>query len=81
MNTAAVGGPRRSLMFPRLFEDRSLSLLGDLPRSPCLIGLCSHFLSVMLLSFWVEELPFLDKRASLPLMYFSTLASTSAMLA
>ena len=29
----------------------------------------------------MEELPFLDMRASSPLMYFSAFASTSAMLA
>ena len=35
----------------------------------------------MIFSLWVEELSFLDIRASLPFMYFSALASTSAMLA
>ena len=68
-------------MLSRLLGDRSLSLLGDLSRSPCLLGLHSRFLSVLLFSLWVEELPLLDMRASAPLMYFSALASTSAMLA
>ena len=71
-------------MFPRLFGDHSLSplsLRGDLSLSPCLLGLRSRFLSLMLFSFWVEELPHLDMRASSPLIYFSTLESTSAMFA
>ena len=68
-------------MLPRLLGDRSLSLIGDLSRSPCLLGLRSHFLSVLLFSLWVEELLLLDMRASSPLMYFFALASTSAMLA
>ena len=38
-------------------------------------------LSVPLFSLWVEELPFLDMRASSPFMYFSALSSTSAMFA
>ena len=38
-------------------------------------------LSVPLFSLWVEELSFLDMRASSPLIYFSAFASTSAMLA
>ena len=38
-------------------------------------------LSVPIFSLWVEELPFLDMRASSLLIYFSALASTSAMLA
>ena len=79
--SSGLGGPRRSLTLPRLFEDRSLSLLGDLSRSLCLLGLHSRCLSVLLFSLWVKELPFLDMRASSPLMYFSALASTSAMLA
>ena len=68
-------------MLPRLLGDCSLSLLEDLSRSPCLLGLRSCFLSVLLFSLWVEELSFLDMRASSPLMYFFALASTSAMLA
>ena len=50
-------------------------------QSLCLFGLRPCGLSVLLFSLWVEELPFLDMRASSPLMYFSALASTSAMLA
>ena len=76
-----LSGPRRSLRLPRLFEDRSPSLFGDLSMSFCLLGLRPCRLSVPLFSLWVEELPFLDMRASSPLMYFSALASTSAMLA
>ena len=68
-------------MLPRLLGDCSLSLIGDLSQSPCLQGLRSRFLSVLFFSLWVEELPLLDIRASLPLMYFFALASTSAMLA
>ena len=68
-------------MLPRLFGDRSLSFFGDFSRSLCHLGLCPHCLSVLLFSFWVGELPFLDMKASSPLMYFSALASTSAMLA
>ena len=78
------GGPKRSLTLPLLFRDQSLSSLffcGDLSRSPHLLGLRSRFFSSLLFSFRVEELPHLDKSASSPLMYFSTLASTSAMLA
>ena len=70
----------RYMTLPRLFGDRSLSLLGDLSRSLYLLGLLSRCLSVLLFSLWVEELPFLDMRASSPLMYFYALASTSAML-
>ena len=66
-------------MLPRLFGDRCLSLIGDLSQFLCLLGLRSRCLSVVLFSLWVEELPLLDVRASLPLMYFSALASTSAM--
>ena len=47
----------------------------------CLLGLCPHRLSVPLFSLWVEELSFLDMRASLPFIYFSAFAITSAMLA
>ena len=68
-------------MLSRLFGDRCPSLLGDLSRFLCLLGLRSRCLSVLLFSFWVEELPLLDVRASSPLMYFSALASTSAMFA
>ena len=69
---------------PRLFGDRSLSPLSlhwDLSLSPCLLGLRSRFLSLLLFSFWVEELPHLEMRDSSPLIYFSALASTSAMVA
>ena len=58
----------------------SLFLCEDLSRSPHLLGLRSRFFSSLLFSFFVEELPRLDKRASSPLMYFSALASTSSML-
>ena len=75
------GGPKRSLKFRLLFKDRSLSLRGDLSLSPRLLGLCSRFFSLMLFSFYVGKFSHLDRRASSPLMYFSTLASTSAMLA
>ena len=68
-------------MLPRLLGDRSLSLLGDLSQSPCLLGLRSRFLLVLLFSLWVKELLLLDMRASSPLMHFFALASTSAMLA
>ena len=71
-------------MLPLLFGDRSLSSLslrGDLSRSLLLLGLRSHFFSSLLFSFYAEELPHLDIRASSSLMYFSALASTSAMLA
>ena len=68
-------------MLPRLFEDRCLSLLGDLFQFLCLLGLRSRCLSVLLFSLWVEEPSLLDVRASSPLMYFSALASTSAMFA
>ena len=64
-----------------LFGDSSLSFFGDLSRFLYLSGLCPCCLSVMLLSLWVEELSFLDMRASSSFMYFSALASTSAMLA
>ena len=47
----------------------------------CLLGLRPQRLSVPLLSLWVEELSLLDMRASLPFIYFSSLVSTSAMLA
>ena len=67
-------------MLPRLFEDRSLSFFRDFSGSLCRLGLRPRCLSVLLFSFWVGELPFLDMRASSPLMYFSALASTSAML-
>ena len=63
------------------FGDRSLSFFGDLSRFLCLLGLRPYFLSVLLLSLWVEELSFLDMSASSPFMYFSALASTSAMFA
>ena len=82
--SSGCGGPRRSLTFPRLFRDRSLSLwylCGDLSLSPCLPRLCSYFLSPLLFSFWVEELPRLDMRAFSMLMHFSALVSTSAMFA
>ena len=46
-----------------------------------LLGLRPRRLSVPLFSLWVDELSFLDMRASSPLMYFSTFASASAMLA
>ena len=68
-------------MLPRLFGDRSLSFLEDLFRSLCILGLRLCRLSVLLFSLWVEELHFLDMRASSPFMYFSALASTSTMLA
>ena len=68
-------------MLPQLFGDRCLFLLGDLSRFLCILGLRSRCLSVLLFSLWVEEPPLLDVRASLPLMYFSALASTSAMFA
>ena len=48
---------------------------------PCLLGLRPRHLSVPLFSLWVEELSFLEMRASSPLMYFSAFASTSTMLA
>ena len=63
------------------FGDCSLSFFGDLSRFLCLLGLRPCFLSVLLLSLWVEELSFLDMRASSPFIYFSALASTSVMLA
>ena len=65
----------------RLVGDRSLSVFGDLSRSLCLLGIRPCCLSIPLFSLWVEELPFLDMRASSSLMYFFVLASTSAMLA
>ena len=73
--------PRRSLRFPRLFGDRSPSFFGVVSRMLCLLGLRPRRLSVVLFSLWVEELSFLDMRASSPLIYFSAFASTSAMLA
>ena len=48
--------------------------------SPRLLGLRSRFFSPLLFSFCAEEFSRLDRRASSPLMYFSTLASTSVML-
>ena len=69
------------MRFPRLFGDRSPSFFGDVSRTPCLLGLRPRRLSVPLFSLWVEELSFLDMRASSSLMYFSAFASTSAMLA
>ena len=68
-------------MLPRLFGDRSLSVFGDFSQSLCCLGLRPRCLSVLLFSFWVGELPLLDMKASSPLMYFSAIASTSAMLA
>ena len=65
----------------RLFGDRSLSLFRDLSRFLYLSGLRPCCLLVLLLSLWVEELSFLDMRASSLFMYFFALASTSAMLA
>ena len=65
-------------MLPRLFGDHfmfPLSFCGDLPLSPRLLGLCSRFFSPLLFSFCAEEFSRLDKRASSPLMYFSTFAS------
>ena len=44
-------------------------------------GTSPHRLPVPLFSLWVDELSFLDMRASSPLIYFSAFASTSAMLA
>ena len=46
----------------------------------CLLELRPRRLFVPLLSLRVEELSLLDMRASSPFIYFSTLASTSAML-
>ena len=71
----------RSLTLLRLFGDRSLSFFGDLARFLCLLGLRPCCLSVLLFSLWVEELSFLDMRASSPFMYFFALASTSSMFA
>ena len=68
-------------MLSRLFRDRSLSFFGDLSQFLCLLGFRPCCLSVLLFSLWVEELSFLDMRASSPFMYFSALASTSAMFA
>ena len=76
--------PKRSLTLPHLFGDRSLfslSLRGDLSLSPHLLGLRSRFFSPLLFSFYAEDFSRLNRRASSPLMYFSTLASTSTMLA
>ena len=47
----------------------------------CLLGLRPRHLSVPLFSFRVEELSFLDMRASSPFIYFFAFVSTSAMLA
>ena len=58
----------------------SLFLRGDLSQSLRILGLRSRFFSSLLFSFYAEELPRLDIKASSPLMYFSALASTSAML-
>ena len=58
-----------------------MDFFGDLSRFICLLGLRPYCLSVLLFSLWVEELSFLDMRASLPFMYFFALASTSAMFA
>ena len=72
----------RWISLPRLFGDRSLfslSLHGDLSTSPHLMRLRSLFFSPPLFSFCAEEFSHLDRRASSPLMYFSTLVSTSAM--
>ena len=69
------------MRLPRLFGDRSPSFFGDLSRSLCLFGLRPRRLLVPLFSLWVEELHFLDMKASSPLMYFFAFASTSAMLA
>ena len=52
--SSSWGGPRRSLIFPRLFRDHSLfylSLRRDLSLSPYLLGFRSHFLSLLLFSF------------------------------
>ena len=71
-------------MLPRLFEDRSLFshyLRGDLSLFPCLLGLCSLFLSPRLFSLCAEELSHFDVRASSPLIHFSGLSSTLAMVA
>ena len=46
-----------------------------------LLGLRPRRLSVAPFSLWVEELSLFDMRASSPFIYFSALASTSAMLA
>ena len=79
MNTVDIA---RAKVVPNgLFGDGSLSFFGDLSRFLCLLGLRPYCLSVLLLSLWVEELSFLDMRASSQFMYFSALASTSAMLA
>ena len=58
-----------------------MSFFGDLSRFLYLLGLRPYCLLVLLFSLWVEELSFLDMRASSPYMYFSALASTSAMFA
>ena len=68
-------------MLSRLFGDRSLSFFWDLFWFLCLLGLRLCCLSVPLFSLWVEEFSFLDMRASSLFMYFSALASTSAMFA
>ena len=71
-------------MLPRLFEDRSMfspSLRGDMSLFPWLLGLCSLFLSPWLFSLCAEELSHFYVRASSPLIHFSVLASTSAMVA
>ena len=64
-----------SLTLPLLFGDQSLSTLflrGDLSQSLRLLGLRSRFFSSLPFSFCAEELPRLDIRASLSLVYFST---------
>ena len=65
----------------RLFKDSSLSFIGNLSRFLCLLGLRPCCLSILLLSLWVEELSFLDIRASSQFMYFFSFTSTSSMLA
>ena len=64
---------------------RSISVFPVPPRRTVSVSSSSGasvlFFSSFLFSFCAEELPCLGIRASLPLMYFSNLASTSAMLA
>ena len=82
MNTVDAARAEVDCLTPaRLFGDCFLSFFGDRSRFLCLLRLRPCCLSVLLLSVWVEELSFLDMRASSPFMYFSALASTSAMLA
>ena len=69
------------MRFPRLLGDCSRSFPGDFSWSPCLLGLRPRSLSVVFLYLWVDELSLLEMRASSPFIYFSALASTSAMLA